>query len=171
MIKKLLCATVALGSSLGVWLAADAFTGSWKLDIARSTFASDYPVPKEATLTFSEQGANRIQVLTRIAVDGSATSTEWNAPLRGGMVTFPAGQGPNGGASLRVADDKTPGHDPESSAGQGRSKPHVPSQRRWRDVDTDCCSRRSAGKGQDGVHPPIDVIIASERIDTIAGNR
>ena len=107
MIKKLLCATLALGSSLGLLLAADAFTGSWKLDIARSTFASDYPVPKEATLTFTEQRANRIQVLTRIAADGSATSTEWNAPLTGGIVTFPAGQGPNGGASLRVANDKT----------------------------------------------------------------
>jgi hypothetical protein len=107
MIKKLLCATLALGSSVGLLLAADAFTGGWQLDIARSTFASDYTVPKEATLTFTEQGANRIQVLTRVAADGSATSTEWNAPLSGGVVTFPAGQGPNGGASLRVADNRT----------------------------------------------------------------
>jgi hypothetical protein len=107
MIKKLLCTTLALGYSLGLLLAADAFTGTWKLDIARSTFASGYPVPKEATLTITEQGANRIQVLTRIAPDGSATSTEWTAPLTGGIVIFPAGQGPNGGASLRVADNRT----------------------------------------------------------------
>ena len=31
MMKKLLCATLALGSSLGLLMAADAFTGSWKL--------------------------------------------------------------------------------------------------------------------------------------------
>src|SRR5688572_25173793 len=98
----LLCATIALGSSFGLLLAADAFTGRWTLDVARSTFASDYPAPKEATLTFTDQGANRIQVLMRIAADG-ATTTEWTAPLTGGIVTFPAGQGPNGGASLTVA--------------------------------------------------------------------
>jgi hypothetical protein len=31
----------------------------------------------------------------------------WTAPLTGGTVMFPAGQGPNGGASLTVVDDKT----------------------------------------------------------------
>ena len=107
MIKKLLCGSFALGSSLGLLLAADAFTGSWKLDVTKSTFASDYPVPKELTLTFTEQGANRIQILKRIAADGSATSTEWTAPTTGGIVNFPAGQGPNGGASLKVVADKT----------------------------------------------------------------
>jgi hypothetical protein len=106
MIKTLLCATFALGSSLGL-MAADAFTGSWTLDIARSSFASDYEVPKGATLTFTERDANRIQVLTRIAADGTPTSTEWAAPLAGGIVTFPAGRGPNGGASLKAADEKT----------------------------------------------------------------
>jgi hypothetical protein len=107
MIKKLLCATLALGSSLGLLLAADAFTGSWKLDIAKSTFASDNPAPKELTLTFTEQGANRTQILKGVAADGSATSTAWTAPMTGGTVNFPAGQGPNGGASVKVVDDKT----------------------------------------------------------------
>ena len=106
MIKKLLCATLALGS-LGSLLAADAFTGSWKLDVAKSTFASDNPAPKELTLTFTEQGDNRTQTLTGIAADGSATSTAWTAPMTGGTVNFPAGQGPNGGASVKVVDDKT----------------------------------------------------------------
>lgn len=107
MIKTLLCVTLALGSSSGLLLAADAFTGSWKLDVAKSTFASDYPVPQELTLTFTEEGANRIQTLKGIAADGSATSTAWTAPLMGGIVSFPAGQGPNGGASVKVVDDKT----------------------------------------------------------------
>ena len=107
MIRKLLCATLALGSSVGVLLAADAFTGSWKLDVAKSTFASDNPAPKDLTLTFTEEGGTRTQVMTRTAADGSTTSTAWTAPLAGGLVVFPAGQGPNGGASLRVVDDNT----------------------------------------------------------------
>ena len=49
MIKILLCAALALGS-LGSLLAADALTGSWKVDVAKSTFASDNPAPKEVTL-------------------------------------------------------------------------------------------------------------------------
>jgi hypothetical protein len=106
MIKKLLCATLAMGS-VGSLLAADAFTGSWKLDVAKSTFASDNPAPQELTLTFTEQGANRTQTLKGIAADGSATSTAWTAPMTGGTVNFPAGQGPNGGASVKVVDDNT----------------------------------------------------------------
>ena len=107
MIKKLVCGSFVVGFSLGLLLAADAFTGSWKLDVAKSTFATDYPVPKEATLTFTEQDANRLQILKRINGDGSETSTSWTAPITGGMVSFPAGQGPNGGATLKVVDDKT----------------------------------------------------------------
>ena len=107
MIKKMLCATLALGSSLGLLLAADTFTGIWKLDVARSTFASDNPAPKELTLTFTEEGANRTQVLKGIVADGSATDTSWTAPLTGGTVSFPAGQGPNGGASVKLVDERT----------------------------------------------------------------
>jgi len=107
MIKKLLCATLVLGSSLGLLLAADAFTGSWKLDVAKSTFASDNPPPRELMLTFTEQGANRTQILQGIAADGSAVSTAWTAPMAGGTANFLAGQGPNGGASVKVVDDKT----------------------------------------------------------------
>jgi hypothetical protein len=107
MIQKLLCAALALGPSLGSLWAADAFIGSWKLDVAKSAFASDNPAPKELTLTFTEQGANRTQILRGIAADGSATSTAWTAPMTGGTANFPPGQGPNGGASVKVVDDKT----------------------------------------------------------------
>ena len=107
MLKKLVCGSFVLGFSFGLLLAADAFTGSWKLDVAKSTFAADYPVPKEATLTFTEQDANRIQILKRINGDGGETSTSWMAPITGGIVNFPPGQGPNGGATLKVVDDQT----------------------------------------------------------------
>jgi hypothetical protein len=105
--RKLLCAAFAAGSSLGLLLAADAFTGSWKMDVARSTFASDNPGPRELTVTFTEQGTNRTQVLKGIAADGSASSTAWTAPVTGGTAIFPPGQGPNGGATVKVIDDKT----------------------------------------------------------------
>ena len=107
MIKTLLCAALALGLSPGLLMAADAFTGTWKLDVAKSTFASDNPAPRELTLTFTEQGGNLTQTMSRTATDGSETNTAWTAPVTGGTVIFPAGQGPNGGASLTVVDDKT----------------------------------------------------------------
>lgn len=107
MIKRLFRAALVLGSSWGALPAADPFTGSWKLDVAKSTFASDNQVPRELTLTFTEQGANRTQTLQGIAADGSATSTAWTAPIAGGAASFPPGQGPNGGASVKVVDDRT----------------------------------------------------------------
>jgi hypothetical protein len=63
MIKKLHCAALALGFSQGWLLAADAFTGTWKLDVAKSTFASDNPAPRELTLTFRVQGGNLTHIL------------------------------------------------------------------------------------------------------------
>jgi hypothetical protein len=107
MIRKLLCATLAVGTSVAMLAGADAFTGTWKLDLARSTFASDNPSPRDATLTFTEPDGNRAQAFTRIAADGTQTVTEWSAPMAGGLVTFPAGQGPNGGAALAVVDGRT----------------------------------------------------------------
>ena len=107
MIRRLLGVALALGSSAGVLLAADAFTGTWKLDVAKSTFASDEPVPRELTLTFTQEGGNLTQTMSRTGADGTQTNTAWTAPVTGGTVTFPASQGPNGGASLRVVDDNT----------------------------------------------------------------
>src|SRR5438105_2786772 len=98
MIKQLLLAGLALGS-VELLLAADAFTGSWRLEAAKSIFARDNPAAKELVLTFTEQGANRTQILKGIAADGSATSTTWTAPMAGGTVNVTEGKGPNGGAS------------------------------------------------------------------------
>jgi len=107
MIKKLLCVALVLGLSPGSLLAAEAFIGTWKLDVAKSTFASDNPAPREVTLTFTEQRGNLTQTMSQTATDGRETNTAWTAPVTGGTVIFPAGQGPNGGATLAVVDDKT----------------------------------------------------------------
>jgi hypothetical protein len=106
MIKTLLWSVLALGS-VELLLAADVFTGSWKLDAAKSTFANDNPAPKELTLTFTEQDSNRTQILKGIAADGSATSTAWTSPMTGGTVKFTEGTGPNGGASVKLIDART----------------------------------------------------------------
>jgi hypothetical protein len=98
---------LALVSSAALLSAADNFTGSWKLDVTNSTFARDNPAPRELTLTFTAEGADRTQGLKRTAADGRTTSTSWTAPVSGGNATFPVGQGPNGGASVRIADDNT----------------------------------------------------------------
>ena len=107
MIKRLLGTILALVACTGLSSAADTFTGTWTLDLARSTFASDNPAPQVLTLTFVEDGENRTQTLSGIAADGRATSTAWTAPLKGGAASFPAGQGPNGGATVVVVDDST----------------------------------------------------------------
>lgn len=107
MITRLLCAALALGCPVATLDAADGFTGTWRLDVARSTFASDNPPPKELTVTFTEQDGHRTQTLKRTAASGAETVTEWTAPMTGGIVIFPAGQGPNGGASLAVVDERT----------------------------------------------------------------
>jgi len=107
MIKTPLCTTVTLAACCGLLFAADAFTGMWTLDVATSTFAAGNPAPKELTLTFTVDGGSRTQVLTGIAADGRAISTAWRAPILGGTATFPAGQGPNGGASVNVVDGNT----------------------------------------------------------------
>src|SRR5688500_19853150 len=95
MITRLLCAALALGSVVTL-SAAGAFVGTWKLDLARSTFASDYTAAKDLTLTLTEAGGTLTEVRLRTEADGSTSYTSWTEPLTGGSVTFPAGLGPNG---------------------------------------------------------------------------
>jgi hypothetical protein len=124
MIKTLLCATLALGS-LGSLLAADAFTGNWKLDVAKSTFASDNPAPKELTLTFTEQGASRTQILGHCrrrkrnlySVDSAADGRDCE---------LPRGSGAERRCLREACRCPNPSDDPERRGGR---KPHVPSQR------------------------------------------
>ncbi len=106
MIRTVLCAALALGS-VAILSAADAFIGTWKMDLAQSTFATDYTAAQELTLTLTEAGGTLTEIRQRTEADGSTSSTSWTAPLTGGTVTFPAGQGPNGGAALAVIGDRT----------------------------------------------------------------
>jgi hypothetical protein len=97
MIKKLVCGMLAL-SSFGLLWAADAFTGTWKMNTAKSTFAKGKEV-KELTATVIEQGENRMVTAKGTGTDGKAISTKYSAPAKGGPVNYTEG-GPVAGTTV-----------------------------------------------------------------------
>jgi hypothetical protein len=56
MVKKLVLGLMLLGFT-DTLLAADAFTGTWKLNVAKSKYAAGMEV-KEVTVVVAEQGDN-----------------------------------------------------------------------------------------------------------------
>ena len=94
MIKRVVFGLAVL-SSIGLLWAADAFTGTWKMNVAKSTFAKGKEV-KELTATVVEQGANAMVTAKGTGADGKAISTKYSAPLKGGPVTYTEGGPPAG---------------------------------------------------------------------------
>jgi hypothetical protein len=80
MMKRLLCVTVVLAAA-AMLHAAGPFTGTWKLNVAKS----DKDSPNE--VIFTEKG-DQIELVV-IGADG--TSQRSIAPLQGGVVTFVEG--------------------------------------------------------------------------------
>jgi len=92
----LLLAVLGLTSLL---LAADPFTGTWKLSIPKSKLApSTEAAPKEETLVIREVGADHEGSIKGTRVDGSAILEKWTVPLQGGFVKYQQG-GPATGSS------------------------------------------------------------------------
>jgi len=74
--------TVALLTFTGALFAQNPFTGTWKLDTAKTKYTTGEP-PKDLTLTIEEQGDN-IQVSgTGTNSDGSPLSVKYSVPLKG----------------------------------------------------------------------------------------
>ena len=74
---------VALFAFTGVLFAQSPFTGTWKLDTAKTKYTTGEP-PKDLTLTIEEQGDN-IQVSgTGTNADGSPLSVKYSVPVSGG---------------------------------------------------------------------------------------
>ena len=65
-------AILALGT--GTALAADAFVGTWKLNVAKSTF-SPGPAPKSQTRSYAESAQGMTVTTKTIAADGKESST------------------------------------------------------------------------------------------------
>src|ERR1700679_1791822 len=68
----LVAAIIAIGT--GTALAADAVVGTWKLNLAKSTF-SPGPAPKSQTRVYSESAQGTTVIVKTTAADGKDSST------------------------------------------------------------------------------------------------
>jgi hypothetical protein len=90
----LLLAVFGLVGSL--W-AADPMLGTWKLNIAQSTFTPTQPAPKEETAVYRATGNDQYEiVVTRVGADGSANSYKGTFPAVGGVLTMEQPAPPKG---------------------------------------------------------------------------
>jgi hypothetical protein len=89
MLKKLALGLTLLGFT-GTLLAADAFSGTWKLNVAKSKLASGTDV-KELTVVVAEQGENLAITVNGTAGDGKPISVKYSVPAKGGAVSYTEG--------------------------------------------------------------------------------
>ena len=89
MAKKLVLGLTLL-TFTGTLLAADVFSGTWKLNVAKSKFAAGTEV-KEVTVVVAEQGANLEVTATGTAGDGKPISVKYTVPVKGGAVSYTEG--------------------------------------------------------------------------------
>ena len=95
--KKLVYA-LAVALSIGMLWAADVFTGTWKLNPAKSKFPKGFET-KEMTVVMSEPGANMAVTAKGVGSDGKAISVKYSFPIKGGPVHYTEG-GPAPGTTL-----------------------------------------------------------------------
>ena len=98
MVKKLIFGLALVGFT-GTLLAADAFTGTWKLNVAKSKFAPGMEV-KDLTVVVAEQGDNFAVAVKGTAGDGTPIVVKYTLPLKGGPVTYGDGAPPTGATSM-----------------------------------------------------------------------
>jgi hypothetical protein len=89
MVKRLFVGLAVL-SFTATLLAADAFTGTWKLNVAKSKFGPGTEV-KEITVVVAEQGANLVVSVKGTAGDGQPIAVKYTLPIKGGPVTYAEG--------------------------------------------------------------------------------
>lgn len=89
MIKKLMIGLALVGFT-GTLLAADAFTGTWKLNVAKSKFAPGTEV-KELTAVVAEEGENLMVTVKGTSGDGTPVSIKYSLPMKGGAVSYSEG--------------------------------------------------------------------------------
>jgi hypothetical protein len=104
--RKLLVLLSALGLA-GALYAAGSFSGTWKLDTAKSKFESG-PAPKEATMVVQE--SKGITDVTATGTDGSGkpVAIHLTHPTKGGPITFLEGAPTDGSTeSVKQVDANT----------------------------------------------------------------
>jgi hypothetical protein len=97
--RKLLVLLPALGLA-GALYAAGSFTGTWKLDTAKSKFESG-PAPKEETMTVMEGKDTTDVTVTGTDGSGKPLAAHLTHPPSGGPLTFLEG-GPTNGTTETV---------------------------------------------------------------------
>ncbi len=97
---KMLALGLTVLSLTGTLLAADAFTGTWKLNVAESKYSAGM-APKDVTVVVAEKGADMTVSATGTAGDGKPTSVKYSMPLKGGPVSYTEGA-PASGATTTV---------------------------------------------------------------------
>lgn len=92
--KNLACVLMALSYSATL-LAADPFAGTWKLDVAKSTYQKGQE-PKEVTVVIVEQGDNAVVTAKGTAADGKPIAIKYSLPMKGGTQVYTEGAPPAG---------------------------------------------------------------------------
>ena len=89
--RKLMLLVAFIGLVGLVW-AADPAAGTWKLNVAKSRFATSTQAPlKVQTLVIREVGDQSETTITGTRTDGSSISAKFTFPLQGGAVKYQQG--------------------------------------------------------------------------------
>ncbi len=97
MIKKLVVGLMALGF-VGTVSAADVYTGTWNLNVAKSKFTPGMEV-KALSAVVTEKGADLAVSGTGTDGAGKATSVQYMFPMKGGALSYTEGA-PASGATV-----------------------------------------------------------------------
>jgi polyphosphate kinase 2 (PPK2 family) len=98
MIKKLVLGLMVLGF-VGTVSAADLFTGTWKLNVAKSKFTAGMEV-KALSVVIVEKGANLAISATGTDGAGKASSVKYTVPTQGGAVSYTEGAPASGATAV-----------------------------------------------------------------------
>src|SRR4029450_12581189 len=98
MLKKLAVGLTLLSFS-GTLVAADPFSGTWKLNVAKAKVAAGTEV-KELTVVVAEQGDNLAVTVKGTAGDGKPISVQYTLPAKGGPVSYTEGAPASGATAI-----------------------------------------------------------------------
>jgi hypothetical protein len=94
MNKRLIWVMLVLSSIGSLW-AADPFTGTWKMDVAKSKFLAGREV-KELTMTVAEQADIGVVTAKGTNGEGKPISVKYTVPFKGGTLAYSEGGPPAG---------------------------------------------------------------------------
>ncbi len=99
MLKKFVLGLMILGF-VSAASAADVFTGTWKLNVAKSKY-SPGPAPKAVTVAIAEKGADLAIIATGTDGADKPISMKYTFPMKGGPIVYTEGA-PASGATVLI---------------------------------------------------------------------